>query len=163
MSIIIFRTAQKADKAQYAQLLTRGVERKKSYGDDAWGQEPYSVKEAAAILDRSLVIVAVRDTKLVGAVSIDWNDSRWGNTTEPAGYIHKLVAEKSERGLGAELMARAERVIGAFGTERVRLDCPTTNQQLCGFYEHIGYQLVRVAKTPNNNDSSLYEKRITPL
>jgi ribosomal protein S18 acetylase RimI-like enzyme len=114
-------------------------------GVDQWqpGEMPLSWLELCIA---SGWVYSVRSEELlVAAVTITWQDPFiWGDTEELAGYIHMLMVDRAYagNGIGRSLLGWAESHIGASGRSLARLDCATSNQRLCAYYEQAGYQWV---------------------
>ena len=83
-----------------------------------------------------------KQDQLVGSVTVAWEDPLiWGETGTPAGYIHMLMVDRAYAGhdVGRSILGWAEARIAAAGRRLARLDCATSNQRLCGYYEQAGY------------------------
>src|SRR6266511_3455615 len=79
---------------------------------------------------------------LVGSVTVAWEDPLiWGESETPAGYIHMLMVDRAYagNGVGRSILGWAEGQISVSGRRLARLDCATSNQRLCRYYEQAGY------------------------
>ena len=83
--------------------------------------------------DRSLFLVALEHTNLVGVVMGDYDGRR--------GWVYHLGVEPGEqgRGIGRCLMHELERRMARLGVAKVNLQVRADNPQVIGFYEHLGY------------------------
>jgi len=84
------------------------------------------------------VLVAVDDGAVVGFVAAGTR-RHWSGATD--GYVGELVTARSAegRGIGAALMAAAERWAVAQGCTRLTLETGAANTRAIAFYEHLGY------------------------
>lgn len=105
------------------------------------------------------VFVIERDEGLVGTVSLSVRDEDGVRF----GYVNLLAVDPSERrhGLGAELMAVAERRAKELGLDRVRLDTAIPATHLVRWYTARGYAPVAEAQWEGKTYRSvIMEKRI---
>lgn len=111
------------------------------------------------------IYVASRDERLIGSVTIAWRDPLvWGESEEPAGYVHMLMVDPAfgGHGLGSWLLEWSEERIARSGRQLVRLDCAVGNSRLRAFYERAGYRLVGHKVIERASGTALYEKRLAP-
>jgi GNAT superfamily N-acetyltransferase len=112
------------------------------------------------------IYVAHHEQRMVGSVTIVWHDPlMWGEVSEPAGYVHMLMVDRSFAGygIGRSLLAWAECFIKDAGRCLARLDCVRTNPQLRDYYERVGYVLVGHKSLPEVGwalEATLYEKSL---
>ena len=94
----------------------------------------------AADISRGEVYLARRERRAVGTFTLQWSDELfWPAATRAAGYLHRIAVRREARGLGVELLKRAERVTAASGRKLLRLDCFAANDALCAYYERAGF------------------------
>ncbi|MFI7274649.1 GNAT family N-acetyltransferase [Streptomyces sp. NPDC049879] len=107
----------------------------------------------------------------VGAWELWWDDpAAWGPQPPVAGYVHRLMTDRSAAppGTGRQLLAEAERRIAEAGRELCRLDCLAGNERLRAYYLAAGYRVVgeQAAKDGGLGGSpyavTLMEKRLLP-
>ncbi|MEO3814065.1 GNAT family N-acetyltransferase [Sphaerisporangium sp. B11E5] len=101
----------------------------------------------------------------VGAWELWWDDPlTWGPQPPSAGYIHRLMIDRSSAppGSGRVLLAAAERRITESGRPLARLDCAAGNPRLRRYYIDAGY--TEVGEQPLSLGSrypvTLFEKRL---
>jgi protein-tyrosine phosphatase len=99
----------------------------------------------------------------VGAWELWWEDPySWGRQTPRAGYVHRLMVDRSAvpRGTGRLLLAAAERRIAAAGRWLARLDCAAGNPRLRRYYTEAGYREVGYCphSRPSGYPVALFEK-----
>lgn len=141
--------------------LARWMRRK---GIQQWLPGEVSVEWIELCILCGVVDVVSDDDRLVGSVTVVWDDpSIWGKQSEPAGYIHMLMLDRSFAGygIGRSILESAERSIRATGRALARLDCPEGNLMLRSYYEAVGYTFVESRALPHIEGASvaaLYEK-----
>jgi ribosomal protein S18 acetylase RimI-like enzyme len=107
---------------------------------DVFANDPPRNKPAALIdrklaVDPELLLVAILDGKLVGAVMAGFDGFR--------GWIYHLAVttEYRRRGIGTQLVRVAEAGLLARGCPKVNLQVRATNQGVVGFYQSLGYEV----------------------
>jgi ribosomal protein S18 acetylase RimI-like enzyme len=101
------------------------------------------------------------DTQLAGMFRLLENDELyWGKQEEEARYIHSLVIKKEFTGMhiGKKVI---EQVIKEMKQNQIfilRLDCDSSNQGLCSYYEKQGFVKVGEKQMPLSLNN-LYELR----
>jgi protein-tyrosine phosphatase len=142
---------------------------------DQWQPGEMSLSWLEVCIANGWVYSVGSEGLLVASVTIAWQDPFiWGEATEPAGYIHMLMIDRryAGNGIGRSLLGWAERHIAASGRSLSRLDCTTSNQRLCAYYEQADYRWVDRRKFrlvddetfPDVDrfvDTALYEKALT--
>jgi ribosomal protein S18 acetylase RimI-like enzyme len=88
--------------------------------------------------DRSLFVVAVQATRVVGAVMGAYDGRR--------GWIYHLAVEPGmqRRGIGRLLMVEVERRMARLGVAKVNLQVRADTLDVLGFYEEMGYENQRL-------------------
>jgi GNAT superfamily N-acetyltransferase len=151
------------DASELAELRDEAARWQISEGIQQWSPGELSVGDITVQIDAGQWFV-VREHEIVAAVRILWSDpSIWGNAPADGAYVHGLMVRRSRAGvgLGAELLAWAERRAAEAGRCFLRLDCVDTNSRLCRYYEDRGYQRVgrKILSKPWLS-VALFEKRI---
>jgi ribosomal protein S18 acetylase RimI-like enzyme len=84
-------------------------------------------------VQREWFLVAEDDGRVVGSVMAGYDGHR--------GWVNYLAVDPSQQrsGLGRELMAETERLLGDAGCPKINLQVRGTNEAALGFYERIGY------------------------
>ncbi len=84
-------------------------------------------------VQREWFLVAVEDDTIVGSVMAGYDGHR--------GWVNYLAVDPAHRrgGLGRELMAEAERLLGEAGCPKINLQVRGTNEAALGFYDRLGY------------------------
>jgi GNAT superfamily N-acetyltransferase len=114
------------------------------------------------------VYLVSRHHELVGSVTVVWADPLiWGERTEPAGYVHMLMVDRTfaGHGIGRSILEWSEGLVAASGRRLARLDCVEGNQALRAYYEAAGYAFVGTKTFPDldwADATALYEKRLPP-
>jgi ribosomal protein S18 acetylase RimI-like enzyme len=82
----------------------------------------------------STVLGAFDDDRLIGTVMVGHDGHR--------GWVYYLAVDESQRGtgLGRHLMTAAENWLREHGAVKVQLMVRSTNEEVLGFYEHLGYE-----------------------
>lgn len=96
-------------------------------------------KDVARVGEDLVIYVASEGSEVVGFVSVG-EDVHW--TGEIDAYIGELVvrADHEQRGVGARLVAHAEKWATARGLQRIRLSTGAANTAALGLYDALGYE-----------------------
>lgn len=137
--------AKPEDVAPFLDLLERAASWLSASGIRQWS--PGTMKAQAAKLARMQVagdlLIARDGTNLLGGMVLTGEpDPLWADAPrENAAYLSKLVIDRAyaSRGLGAALLADAERIARIRGYARVRLDCVADNTPMTRYYQALGY------------------------
>lgn len=117
--------------------------------------ESYFADKAAA---HQLVGIELDGRLIATAVILD-KDSRWGETTDKAIYIHCLAGSTSFPGAGRCLIERIEGYAKKQGYQYARLDSIRTSKRLFGYYASLGYIKVGEGEEPYYR-FNLYQKEL---
>jgi ribosomal protein S18 acetylase RimI-like enzyme len=102
------------------------------------------------------------DTHLAGMFRLLENDELyWGKQQEKARYIHSLVIKKEFSGMqiGKKVIEQVKNEMKQNQIFILRLDCDSTNNELCSYYEKQGFIKVGEKEMPLSVNN-LYEKKI---
>ena len=82
----------------------------------------------------STVLGAFDNERLIGTVMVGHDGHR--------GWVYYLAVDESQRGtgLGKQMMVAAENWLREHGAVKVQLMVRSTNEEVLGFYEHLGYE-----------------------
>jgi ribosomal protein S18 acetylase RimI-like enzyme len=118
-----------------------------SKGIDQWRPGEIPLERLARWVDRGTVRVLPEDGRLIAAVAVLDEDPVWPEDQIAAGYIHLLMVARSHagRGLGASVLAAAERTIVDSSRTWARLDAVATNTRLIAWYLDRGYGRAGIA------------------
>jgi GNAT superfamily N-acetyltransferase len=98
----------------------------------------------------------------VATITVDrWADPEfWQDTSEDAGYVHRLAVRRpwAGQGIGATLLSWAGRRVAATGGKWLRLDCMRGNKALHGYYEGLGFEHVRDVELGHRISGSLFQR-----
>jgi protein-tyrosine phosphatase len=117
-----------------------------------------------ACVSEGWVYVVLHGERVIASVTIVWDDPlMWGERSEPAGYIHMLMVDRSFAGygIGSSLLAWTEHFIADSGRHLARLDCVRSNRRLRRYYGRAGYEVVGYKDLPEVEwafEAALYEK-----
>jgi len=121
MDDIEYRTSPTVEPSDLTQLFARSWDGRK-------GDEDY-----AKVLERSLgYVCAYHDGRLVGFVNVAWDGGSHGFVLDTT-----VVPEMRRRGIGTELLRRAESIAREHGLEWLHVDFPP---ELRSFYRGAGYR-----------------------
>ena len=124
------------------------VAQMRAQGIDQWDDVYPSVALFQADLSAGTVQVARGDGALLGAFTLDakldplWADMDWQPPAGPVAAVHRLMVHPAQqgRGLGRQLMARAESLAKQNGACAIRLDAFTANPAALALYAGLGYR-----------------------
>ena len=129
---------------------------------EGWTPDSFSRKRIAEIIGCGEMYLALLAGQAVGTFALQWSDEEtWGRVPDNAGYVHGLAVRRNfaDRGLGRELLRRAEDRVSRAGRNYLRLDCVAENEALNAYYQRAGFGYSgRV--TVRGLEVSLYEKRV---
>ncbi|MCJ0978837.1 GNAT family N-acetyltransferase [Rhodococcus sp. ARC_M12] len=116
-------------------------------GIDQWTPREVPLTTVAAQIEAGEFHVARREpgAPIVGALRLIWADPAiWPEEDGHAGYVHGVVINRSESGmgLGASLLEWALRRSRQEGRSLLRLDCAETNTELRNYYLRQGFRYV---------------------
>ena len=85
----------------------------------------------------------------------------WGTQEEKAFYIHSLVVHPNLKGhhIGNQILMEIQKLAASSEIKILRLDCDSTNQRLCRYYEDYGFKKARQKQMPNSLNN-LYELQL---
>ena len=95
--------------------------------------EPSGAIERKLALDDHLFFVATDKDRIIGTVVAGYDGHR--------GWIYSLAVapESRRRGVGSQLVQRAEQELVKRGCPKINLQVRADNQQVVAFYESIGF------------------------
>ena len=165
MSKLTFNEARATDIPLIADILKDATERKLQHGDTVWGSEGWTDEEIQGTMSESTVYIVREGEHTAGTVSLQWDDERsWGEQLPVAGYIHRLAIkhEYVGQGLGEIIIDWAAARAREHDRYLLRLDCENSNNQLCAYYEKLGFIKVGIQAISEFGDyvAALYEKHI---
>jgi ribosomal protein S18 acetylase RimI-like enzyme len=134
-------------------------------GIDQWRPGSFSRQRIAARIERGEMYLAELAGYPVGTFALQWSDEEtWGDVPDDAGYVHGLAIRRdfAVRGLGREVLRRAENLAVASGKKYLRLDCMAENNALNEYYERAGFGY-RGRVPVRGLEVSLYEKEAGAL
>jgi len=99
---------------------------------------------------------------IMGMVRVSSEDlTYWGQMNEKANYVHSLIIKENYAGnkLGLEVLRYIEKETLKNNIHLIRLDCDSTNESLCAYYENKGFKKVG-QKVLALGKYNLYEKQL---
>jgi ribosomal protein S18 acetylase RimI-like enzyme len=105
------------------------------FADDPPWNEPSRMIARKLTVQPELLLVAIADGQLVGAVMGGFDGVR--------GWVHHLAVDPGRRGqgIGRRLMQAVEAGLGLLGCPKVNLQVRATNAEVIAFYRALGYEL----------------------
>jgi protein-tyrosine phosphatase len=134
--------AAAADAAAVVRLRDAAVEWLLARGIDQWRPGEVVETRVAARADAGeLFVVRSRDQVVAAVVIVPADPVIWGPRPEDAGYVHTLVIDRRQAGLGLgrRVLDLVEVHLVARGATLARLDCVATNDRLTAYYRDAGY------------------------
>ena len=115
---------------------------------DQWDDVYPSAALLQADVAAGTVQVARADDAVLGAFTLDgrldplWEGMDWRPATGPVAAVHRLMVHPAHqgRGLGRQLMARAEALAKQMGFCALRLDAFSANPAALALYDRLGYR-----------------------
>lgn len=146
------RLAKIEDVERIRELIAERIDWMNKNGIKQWNQFNYldifSYEYFKAIVEQEHFYVATKGNIVVGAVALLEEDGAWDDSIN-ALYIHNLVGDVTEKGVGKFLLEYAEELAIGKGISRLRLDCQIDNKELNDYYQRIGYQKVGTCSEGN--------------
>jgi GNAT superfamily N-acetyltransferase len=150
------RRARRGDIACVADMWVRSAAWLRDRGSDQW-QYPVKMYNIEAAVAGGNCWLAQRAESVIGTITVDTNadPQLWPleDGPEDALYVHRMVAEETERGgeLGSAMLDWVgERAI-ASGRHWIRLDAWRSNVALHKYYLERGFELVRIVPDPSGS------------
>lgn len=148
-------------------ILKEGAATLQSKGVDQWrvwlNPTPERLQWVREGFDNGEFYVFENQQKMIaGIYRLSFEDLKyWGIQEKPAGYVHSLTVRDSFSGrqLGKLILKLVEQQLLDKGVYLFRLDCITSNQKLCQYYESLGFKKVG-EKITIQSLNNLYEKEI---
>lgn len=144
---LVIRRANLTELKVVLKVLTEAATWQAAEGEAVW-PVPFPTATVQASMALHETYVLCHSEAVIGTVALCWDDPVWEGRLPDSGYVHRLAVLRhaSGKGLGAMMLAWADRQIADAGRTWLRLDCPASNRRLRTYYEHLGFQLVREAK-----------------
>ncbi len=133
--MILVRAFQPVDtEAVVALWQTAGLTRE-------WNDPYADVRRKLAVQPELFLVAEDEQGRIVGAVMGGYDGHR--------GWLHYIATAPDRRGegIGAALVAEAERLLLAMGCPKVQLMVRAGNEEVLGFYDALGYERFDVANT----------------
>lgn len=168
MNYLSVSEAHEQDIPEIAGILTDATMYKVKKGDKIWGGEGWTDEEVKDYMAESEMFLVKQGQEIVGTVSLQWEDERtWGAQPPIAGYMHRLAIKEGHhgQGLGEQVIDWVATKVAEQGKELLRLDCPEDNQDLCKYYEKLGFTKTGSRQIPKYDDHNeatvaLYERPV---
>jgi ribosomal protein S18 acetylase RimI-like enzyme len=116
-------------------------------------------------LNNEFFFIENNNEELMGMVRIMKEDIiYWGETNDSAIYVHSLIIHENYAGskIGSKVLQNIEEDAIRNKVNFFRLDCDSTNLQLCKYYENLGFSKVGLKKLPLTT-CNLYQKQLATI
>ncbi|MBT2403645.1 MULTISPECIES: GNAT family N-acetyltransferase [unclassified Streptomyces] len=157
---MLFRQAEEKDAGTLVKLYDQAARWMRANGIDQWKPGEKDVAHfRKKMRDGEVWLAEDADGRVVGGYELWWSDEEaWGIQPPVAGYVHRLMVERSAApaGAGRRILEHAERRIARTGRERARLDCVSTNPRLLAYYQGAGYRVVGEFPSKQAKDGRVY-------
>ena len=158
---LVLRPSVGTEAFRLAEVLQQANVRKQAHGDMVWGGYPFTYDEVGGLIEEGGMFTAVVDNAIAGCVKLTETDERiWGEEglDGKALYVHRLATADEFKGqrLGGRIIDLAGKHAESLGRELLRLDCPSKNELLCGYYLDEGLSLVRSIKLAGRGGFNFY-------
>ncbi|RSD29571.1 GNAT family N-acetyltransferase [Mesobacillus subterraneus] len=105
-----------------------------------WDAYPKSYYVHQMNLGNLYILKKAEDNKVVGAIVLLEEDSRWNDCSDvSAYYLHNFVTDSRVKGAGEIILESVHELAVRNKKTRVRLDCAIDNVRLNHYYENKGY------------------------
>ena len=138
--------ASKSDLEIVFQLIEQRIELMNRVGIKQWNETNYCEVYPKTYYERLMrqgrlyVLKSNQTHRVIGAVACFDQDERWCDTKEvSAYYLHHLVTDYREKGVGHILLKEIEGVARKHKKHCLRLDCAMDNERLNQYYEEQGF------------------------
>ena len=105
-------------------------------------------------LDSADLYVVAKGEKAVATITLQWHDPSFWGERDDAAFVHRLAVRRGHTGLGRRLLDWAAEQARSKGRTYLCLDCLSTNQRLCRYYEDLGFQAVNEVAGPSEHPHS---------
>jgi GNAT superfamily N-acetyltransferase len=141
---LVIRRANHTELKVVLKVLTEAATWQAAEREAVW-PVPFPSATVQASMACHETYVLCRSEAVIGTFALCWDDPVWEGCLPDSGYVHRLAVLRhaSGEGLGATMLAWADRQIADAGRSWLRLDCPASNRRLRTYYELLGFQLVR--------------------
>jgi ribosomal protein S18 acetylase RimI-like enzyme len=136
------REARPADLDTVVSMMEEAARWMVRRGIEGWTPDGFSRERIADLIESGEMYLAVLDVRPAGIFALQWSDREtWGDVPDDAGYIHGLAIRRefAGKGLGREMLRRAERMVSRSEREYLRLDCVADNEALNEYYRRAGF------------------------
>lgn len=141
-----FRLASKDDIDSVFHLYETRVQWMEHKGLRQWNTTNYLSVYSQHYFQKQLeeenlyVFERISSGKIIGAVVLLQSDERWDECEkDKAYYIHNLVTDSFEKGIGMLILNKIEKLAIRDGKRYLRLDCADDSEFLNSYYENMGY------------------------
>ena len=137
-----FREATMADVDAVMNLVARRIDWMNAVGLHQWNDTDYFGRYPRSYWETNIgrFLVGERHGTVVVAIALYTDDVRWGAMPDQAYYLHHLVTDPEDKGVGVEMMHYVERYAVAHDVEVLRLDSAVGNTVLERYYTDLGYR-----------------------
>jgi ribosomal protein S18 acetylase RimI-like enzyme len=159
---LVMRQARLADLDTVVSMLEEAARWMIRREIEGWTPDGFSRERIAVLIESGEIYLAVLGGWLAGTFALQWSDREtWGDVPDDAGYIHGLAIRRefAGKGLGREMLRRAEQMVSRSEREYLRLDCVADNMPLNEYYRRAGFAY-RGRSVVRGLTVSLYEKRV---
>ena len=159
---LLMRQAHLADLDTVVSMLEEAARWMIRQEIEGWTPDGFSRERIAVLIESGEIYLAVLDGWFAGTFTLQWSDREtWGDVPDDAGYVHGLAIRRefAGKGLGREMLRRAEQMVSRSEREYLRLDCVADNMPLNEYYRRAGFAH-RGRSVVRGLAVSLYEKRV---
>ena len=143
----IFRELRKDEIAFMFEMILSRIRWMDEQGIKSWNTTDYvnrfplSYFEKKQLIHEVFALTDRKTDRLLCAAVLKQEDERW-NDTEPALYVHNLVADSRVKGAGAAFLHFAGEYARSMGKNFLRLDSIEGNPAINSYYEKQGFRAV---------------------
>jgi GNAT superfamily N-acetyltransferase len=166
---LTIRKAEPDDLDAVEDLRAEAVSWLASKGLDQWQpgslRVPTRANTADAIARGACYLAYDQADQLVGTITVDdqadpdfWTPAE---RAEPALYVHRMIVPRrvAGSGIGAQLLAWAEREAASSHRQWLRLDAWKSNGSLHRYYVDQGFEHLRTVDLPHRGSGALFQRR----
>ncbi len=165
---LVFRIAEEKEMSTAFSLLREAAlwlnHKGINYWQDWLSPAPEYINWIKSGFENNEFYFTLSANQIVGMFRLQFSDEMfWGKSEDRAGYIHSLTTKRDlkGRGIGRAILDHLENSLVDRGIDFLRLDCSSSIEGLCRYYESNGFKTAGTVSIFGET-MTLYEKDLRP-